>query len=215
MNPTRSNRIGLTLLELVVVLVILAALTGVAVQSLSPIADQARYESTQRTLENVRDAIQDRHLVNGSLDYSGFISDMGRLPVAYNIGGVPQPLELWRSDLTSFGGTADLVPYQIRQVEDPFIDTDADDVDHLVPVASGWRGPYLQLDPGSEFLLDGYGRPMVSIADDNLLPPTPATSGSPIVNFGSTGADSNDASDDLLLATGIFDDGQILGSLSV
>ena len=75
-----SKRDGLTLLELLIVLVILAALTGIAVQQLEPLADQSRYEATQQTLENVEEAILSRDIINGQVRYSGFVADIGRLP---------------------------------------------------------------------------------------------------------------------------------------
>ena len=72
---------GLTLIELVVVLAILAVLAGVAVRSLEPIADQARYEATQKSLESAKNAIvEDRIQSSGARHVSGFVSDMGRLP---------------------------------------------------------------------------------------------------------------------------------------
>ncbi len=49
-------RSGLTLLELVVVLAILAALSTVAVQSLAQSMDQTRFEITQRLLADIRTA---------------------------------------------------------------------------------------------------------------------------------------------------------------
>ncbi len=62
-------RAGLTLLELVVVLGILALLSGMAVRSLQPIADQARYEATQHLIDDLRLAIggQDTRRTTGVL----------------------------------------------------------------------------------------------------------------------------------------------------
>ena len=54
MHNAENARRGLTLLELVVVLGILAMLSTIAVRSLEPIADQARYEATQRVLNDLR-----------------------------------------------------------------------------------------------------------------------------------------------------------------
>ena len=211
-HQANTLRHGLTLLEMVIVLAILAALTGIAVKSLEPVADQARYDATKQTLENVRDSIQSRDLTNGTVDYSGFVSDMGRLPVAVNTGDELHPVELWRSDLTTFGGTADLVGYQLQNdFADPYIDST---IGRTVPVASGWRGPYVQLAPGAETLRDGYGRPMVLIADDTTPTPTLASEGDAVVNFGSLGANTGDASDDLVLPNGVFGSGRIEGTLS-
>lgn len=76
-----SLRAGLTLVELVVVLAILAVLAGVAVRSLEPIADQARFEATQKTLNSAKNAIvEDRLQASGTRHVSGFVSDMGLLP---------------------------------------------------------------------------------------------------------------------------------------
>lgn len=50
------NRRGLTLLELIVALGILAALSTIAVRAIDPLADQSRYEATQRLLDDLRDA---------------------------------------------------------------------------------------------------------------------------------------------------------------
>lgn len=210
-SPVRR---GLTLIELVVVLVILAALTGIAVRSLEPVADQARYEQTQKTLENIREAIQTRDVTNGSVDFAGFVSDMGRLPVAVNAGGELQPIELWRNDLTTFGGAADMVRYQVQSsFADPYVHPTST-IGRTVPVASGWRGPYLQLPPGVDRLRDGYGRSIVLVANDTA-PATPAVAGDPIVNFGSLGADVGNSGDDLSLPNSVFDSGRIEGTLSV
>ena len=51
------RRAGFTLVEMVVVLLILALLTVAAVQSLSPVADQARYDATSRTLTQLNEAM--------------------------------------------------------------------------------------------------------------------------------------------------------------
>ncbi len=50
----RRSASGLTLLELVVVLVILSIVATAAVQALQPRAENARYETTRSTLDNIR-----------------------------------------------------------------------------------------------------------------------------------------------------------------
>ncbi|MEL6105973.1 MAG: prepilin-type N-terminal cleavage/methylation domain-containing protein [Planctomycetota bacterium] len=114
-------RRALTLIELLVVLVILSALTGIAVQSIEPLADQARYESTQETLGNIQDAIVTLPPVrrgNGSLAINGFVSDMGRLPRDLD------ELLVQPAGVISFG-----------------VQTIASSSEGL---PCGWRGPYLQ-----------------------------------------------------------------------
>lgn len=200
------RRSGLTLLELVIVLVILAALTGIAVQSIEPIADQSRYESTQQTLEEIRDAIQSRDVSNGSVSFAGFISDMGRLPVGVIVDkGTDQerlePVELWRGDLSSFDST-DLWPYTpASPLPDPFVS----DGDVTVRVSAGWRGPYIQLPPGATSLRDGYGNPF-QVKTDEI---------DQIVNLQSLGAVLTDDSDNLSLPSETFGPNRITASLEV
>ena len=107
-----------------------------------------------------------------------------------------------------------MFPYLVRNdLIDPFIESS--DPNRFVPVASGWRGPYLQLSPGTESLRDGYGRPIVLLANDITPVPIPAVEGETIVNFGSHGAIANDVTDDLMLPAGSFLLNQITGTLSV
>jgi len=68
---------GLTLLELMVVVFILAAVATTAASVVSEADDQARYELTSSRLEQLREAILGRP--DGR---SGFASDMGRLPAS-------------------------------------------------------------------------------------------------------------------------------------
>ena len=75
----------MTLLELVVVIAILAVLMTVAMRSVTGVAEQSRFEATQRTLENIQEAIlgpANDHQPDGSRVISGFIADIGRLPQA-------------------------------------------------------------------------------------------------------------------------------------
>src|SRR5437763_3727153 len=96
--PRRSHpHFGLTLVELLVVLVILAILTTIAVQSTEKVVEQARYEATQRTLQNIQNAIlspPNQRTPDGSLLITGFVADMGRLPQPVADGGDPLR-ELW------------------------------------------------------------------------------------------------------------------------
>lgn len=129
-----ARRAALTLLELVVVLAILAALTGVAVKSLEPIADQARYEATKKTLGHIRDAIVTLPPVrrgDGSLAVQGFVSDMGRLPRSLN--------ELLVKPVNEADPTKNL--FEFARGVDYGVQRIASSTDGL---PCGWRGPYLQ-----------------------------------------------------------------------
>ena len=152
---------GLTLIEVVVVLAILAVLAGVAVRSLEPIADQTRYEVTQKTLETVRDAIvEDRRLSSGTRQLSGFVSDIGRLP---------ETSSMLIDDVgtTEFTGVTPSVPLSSFQFADrtgpaasnpPLNPTDVDCSG--VSLRCGWRGPYVTVADPASGVVDGWGRPI-------------------------------------------------------
>ncbi|MEM9368543.1 MAG: type II secretion system protein [Planctomycetota bacterium] len=152
---------GLTLIELVVVLIILTALTGVAVQSLEPLADQSRYEATQQTLEDAGGAIFEQLSDGGSLTYTGFVADIGRLPVSVGTAPERYASELWDND-RDLNGVADLPAFNLVPFDDP--DTNEDEsmrTNNRILVSAGWRGPYLLLPPGRDSLIDGFGNPIV------------------------------------------------------
>ena len=129
------QRQALTLLELVVVLGILAVLSTVAVRSLEPIADQARYELTQNMLNNLRLATVGVS-VGATAHSASFIGDTGSLPGDVDALLV-RPVSLVAHSLQSF-------------------DSDRDTVND-VTLSSGWNGPYLQLGVGLNEVLDGWG----------------------------------------------------------
>jgi len=177
-----SPRSGLTLVELVVVLMILVTLAGAAVVALEGLVEQSRYDSTQRTLQAFEHAVLGR---DGLIDANkrpwiqGFVADMGRLPRAIDIDPSAevenlQLQELWHlptGAATKFG------------IQHP-------DGDPQVTLAVGWRGPYLN-PPGWDFstegaqLLDGVGNPFVFKRADGA----DATLGDPIAQVISLGAD--------------------------
>ncbi|MEM1210695.1 MAG: prepilin-type N-terminal cleavage/methylation domain-containing protein [Planctomycetota bacterium] len=147
----RAGTRGLTLLELIVVLVILAALGTVMITQTAGLTGEARYEQTVRTLEQLEDAVVGRQPV-GSEDPTavlpGFVSDMGRLPEseAVTVGGgtVFTLAELWDSTLYE----ADDLFFRPRQLTG---------LDEGLEMFSGWRGPYVRLPIGSGALNDGWG----------------------------------------------------------
>ncbi|WP_235185801.1 prepilin-type N-terminal cleavage/methylation domain-containing protein [Methylomarinum vadi] len=73
---------GFTLVELLVVLLIITAMTKIALEYTKDFAFQGRYEVTKDRYEKIKRAIIGRPdvLINGQPDISGFVADMGRLP---------------------------------------------------------------------------------------------------------------------------------------
>lgn len=137
MNGTRRSAV--TLLELVVVLGLLALLAGVAVQSLDPIANQSRYETSQNLLDAVRSATigaPDRNKANGQKMIYGYVADSGDLPSSLN-DLIQKPAAIVAYATESFDSDRDLV--------------------NDVSLARGWNGPYFQLGAGRSNILDGWG----------------------------------------------------------
>jgi len=82
MSMIKQNNSGFTLVEMLMVILIIAATTKIVAVSTQEFAYSARYEQTQAKLDTLRQAIvgNSKRTINGQPDISGFVSDMGRLP---------------------------------------------------------------------------------------------------------------------------------------
>jgi prepilin-type N-terminal cleavage/methylation domain-containing protein len=85
--PQRITRLGFSLLELVVVVAILAALAGLVLLNTGSIQDKASYATTKTTLDAIRDAIA------GTATAQGYQQDMRELPGAQAILSLPGTLQ--------------------------------------------------------------------------------------------------------------------------
>ena len=149
---------GLTLIEMVVVLAILAVLAGVAVRSLEPIADQTRYEITQKTFETLRNAlVEDRLQSSGVHQVSGFVADVGLLPSsALTDDPEMNPLEMLINDvgiLSSFAFSDRVGPAATSPANPTNVDCSG------VALRCGWRGPYVTATNPTNAIADAWGRP--------------------------------------------------------
>lgn len=196
------SRTGLTLLELVVVLAILATLTLVAVVSTDTVVDQGRYDVTRRTLDNVQTAVLgelNQTDADGTRAVTGFVADTGRLPKAVGSDPAMQLAELWSNpnNLPLFGVAASTF--------------DAD-----VKLLAGWRGPYLRLPPqpaGNVKMLDGWGNPFLLLRADQ----TPVAATDPIVHVRSGGGPGSPYDQTLVLSQPFFPEshtGSVTGAVS-
>lgn len=210
-NQLKTPRSGLTLVELLVVLVILAVMTIIAVQSTEFLVDQARYNSTQQTLQNVQTAIvgpNNQSGANGSPTVAGFVADMGRLPINAPASLSGDPLaELWDqtavlSVLASIPAPAAGATYNATPVAIPSVTSTqtgaatlkiSATLNYTATIPCGWRGPYLQLSLGTIRPLDGWGNPLQSIYQAPGLatypPLTPPAFGFPVNAVCSLGSD--------------------------
>lgn len=135
MKPRAEQRArGFTLVEALVVIAILAAVGLVAVRSSRGLLDRAHFEATQRLLADTRDALVGK---------DGFVADLGRLP-----DFDADPAEPLRELLTRLPGVT------ASELVTPLFDP-------KLPMPLGWRGPYLQLAPGVDHVLDGWARPLI------------------------------------------------------
>lgn len=203
-------RSGFTLLELVIVIVILAVITTIATREIGRVQDQQRFETTQRTLSSVQEAIA------GTTPYKAydedslkncFVADMGRMPKAIlSDNGTELGLsELWVK-------THDLAPYDVRQA----IETNGvalADADPDIWIGSGWRGPYIRLPLGAKKLRDSWGRLIANqlpsgfsvLFNKSGLPVATNEEIFAIVNLGANGALGTNGADydhDMMLAFG-------------
>jgi prepilin-type N-terminal cleavage/methylation domain-containing protein len=174
-----------SLIELVIALAILAAVTTIALRATSNLQDQARYQSTVRSLNNIQAAIVgpvNPSGPNGSALVSGFVADTGRLPEYYVSANdpltqltPPQPGD----PLTELTSNLDGIPaYSLQNSP----------VDSSVSIGVGWQGPYLSLGAGPTYVRDGWGNSLLCYSANSSTPITtaPGTVGPAIAQIGST-----------------------------
>lgn len=155
-------------------LAILAIITSLAVRALDGVEDQRRYEAAQRGLEELEHAVlgsPDDRAADGARTVSGFVADMGRLPVV-----VAEMLPYQNTTLDALTLRELLVNpqpptrFDVRASE-PGNTNPAAAADAQVRVPGGWRGPYLRLPLGAVTLLDGWGNPFLSPQAGAVPPP--------------------------------------------
>ena len=157
---------GFTLLELVLVLFILAILTGTTIAFLENEDSQFRYEASIRKLDLIGDALLRERELQGATALSGFLSDNGSLYAEDTLTGGMVSLELqplYADDTAwSDAGGDSWLEYAAQT---PHYDTGTElalDTGNnpQYRLFKGYRGPYLQegLDSDGEFL-DGWGEP--------------------------------------------------------
>ena len=155
--PQHRSQHAFTLLELLVVIAILAMTATVAFRTTTNLADQARLEKTQQTVEQIRQAIvgdSDGIQSDGSPLVRGFVADIGRLPLPV-VATIGTNTYLTLNELTAQSPYA--YPYGLYPAVPPYITNDAN-VDATVVVPCGWRGPYIQLNSGLPSIYDGWGK---------------------------------------------------------
>jgi prepilin-type N-terminal cleavage/methylation domain-containing protein len=181
---------GLTLLELLVVVAILAVLASVAVRVTGDIESEQRYSASQETLSNVKSSILGEKNQAGGFGGAqtlGFVSDIGRLPRTRLVSG-PDFSYLAASELYSLTSPG-LPTYQLVQNLSGDISYFGDSITNIASIGqssvvsalvdgqlrtpAGWRGPYLRLKNVHEGIRDGWAKEVVSLPQG--LTPSEAT----------------------------------------
>ncbi len=162
---------GFSLIELLIALAILAAMTTVAIRATNGLQSQARYQATTRSLTDIQNAIlgpANGRNPDGTPLLTGFVSDMGRLPN-------------WISGADPLGELTNL-PVGVSGFNSVPATSD-----NSVKVFTGWQGPYLRLAPNATVIRDGWGNAFHPYDSSNNLI---LTSGSSISQIRSWAADN-------------------------
>ena len=181
---------GFTLIELMLVLFILALTAHLAVRELSVIRSVRLRDAADRQLDEIASAVYGETRDGPT----GFLSDMGRLPVAtHDDAGRLTLSELYErptgvGDYHARPASSDnLAPGAPREI-----------ADDALYIPCGWGGPYIRLPAGATRLSDPWGNPFETPDEAGLarllgaVDGNAATNGQPVVairHFGSDGLD--------------------------
>ena len=183
-RPARHPR-GLTLLELLLVVLILSMLAFSAVSLTDNLDSQLRYDDTRLKLEQIRSGVAGSTgaVFDGQQRLTGFVSDMGRLPLSIN--------ELAASAV-SFGVVAPVFDADPAStgLNNGGAETALTGLSERL--LKGGRGPYVPLKAsltGTPLFRDGWGTVNASSVDDAANHGWAVTTGSGVLTVTSLGAD--------------------------
>lgn len=153
---------GFTLLEMLLVIFLMALVTSTGLLLTEGVETQAKYDDTKRRMDMIRIAIvgDPTRTVNGGPEISGFVADMGRLPLC-----LAELLELGDEVLPATS------PRTFASPCDDTVTISEWTLNADTGIGLGWRGPYLQVLPessGNPRFRDGYSNEGVSAAADAL-----------------------------------------------
>ncbi|PCJ32736.1 MAG: hypothetical protein COA90_02070 [Gammaproteobacteria bacterium] len=148
---------GFTLLEMVLVLFLIGLMASATLMLTEGVEDQAKYDETKRRITMMRHAIvgDTSRTVNGAPEISGFVADMGRLPLCL-------------AELLTAGDSSGVNIFESPC--DAAVTINSWDVDLTTGIGTGWRGPYIYVLPERNSLLafrDGYGNSAITDEEDN------------------------------------------------
>lgn len=136
---------GFTLLEMLIVVAALAATAALAFAAVGNRDDQLRFDLTQQRLQALRSAMIGPALDAGT-GLAGFAADNGALP-----GSIEELLSSTRDAFAARAPVFDKLP------DGDGLDAGSDTVALTThPLLKGYRGPYIDLAPGSSVYRDGW-----------------------------------------------------------
>ena len=140
---------GFTLVELVVVLMVIAIVTHLAVREASRLRDSKLEQVANKQLDVIRAAVFERDAAG---EMSGFLCDMGRMVKPSVTNGLEELL-VRPSGAKEFG---------VRQASAANLVAGAKGLaDANVWVPTGWRGPYVKVPFGKDVIRDPWGNKFV------------------------------------------------------
>ncbi|MGI6496553.1 MAG: prepilin-type N-terminal cleavage/methylation domain-containing protein [Kiritimatiellia bacterium] len=147
-----GSRSGLTLIELVVVLALLAGLAAMTLTGVGDLGNRGRYDETATRLRLIREAV-----VGNGVEPGRFVRDMGRLPMVHDDADGVRLEELWRdAGGIGYGSVTNSLASGAWQW--PGWAAFGGQLPGSVELACGWNGPYLMVDdPSTAKSYDGFG----------------------------------------------------------
>jgi prepilin-type N-terminal cleavage/methylation domain-containing protein len=149
-----SSRSGMTLIELVVVLALLAGLAAMTLTGVADLGNRGRYDATTARMKLIREAV-----VGDGIEAGRFVRDLGRLPMVQTAADGVRLEELWR-DAGGIGYGTITSNLASGAWQWPEWTTFSVDLPGTIDLLCGWNGPYLMVDdPATAESYDGFGNP--------------------------------------------------------
>lgn len=176
--PSETLRRGLTLLELLIVITILAILTTVASRSMLSVSEQAQYDANDNLGRDFRKALigsPNALQSDGTPSISGLIADLGRPPRAeletYTVGeneaaASPSGQAYTLRELVSQRAAPAFGLYKpditlVTHTNKNLGVTNLAYYDTTNTIATGWRGPYMQ-GGADDIIDDSWAKPVAA-----------------------------------------------------
>ncbi len=142
---THSVQSGMTLIEVVIVLALLAGLAGMTLTTVSHLGDETRAGRTRDAAEAMTHAV-----VGNGTDAGRFLAEMGRLPVLHDVAEGRLLSEFFECPHAAVVGQT-----ATATIGDNYFGDGLTGLPAEAALQCGWHGPYLMTSGGT--LYDGFG----------------------------------------------------------